>query len=217
MTQKKKSKFWIFLIILSFLLITFLALLQPIGDYLIINDPLEKSDLITAVSGPEYRILYAAELYKKGLGKTLFFTGSIIGDAQRSAASWSQYLAKTTGVPGEAIVINETTVISTYDEAMLLKEFIDQHPEEYQSVIIVTDPYHTRRARWIYRKVLGDEIRILMSPVAFSRTNYTKYWWRNQESRQLVKNEYIKLVFYMFRYDIAKGKLRDWLARFDEF
>jgi uncharacterized SAM-binding protein YcdF (DUF218 family) len=217
MNNKKKKNFLKYLIFPFIVISVFLLLLRPIGDTLIINDPLQKSDLITAISGPEYRIIYAAELYKKGLGATLFFTGGFSQENQRSEATWSKYVATITGVPEEAIAIDDTTVISTYDEVVLLKKYMEAHPGTIQSIIIVTDAYHTRRARWIYQKVLGDEITILMAPVPFERTGLSKSWWSNAESRKFVFNEYLKFVFYILRYQMTNRSLQQWLAQFDKF
>ena len=212
-----KKKFWKYILFPFVIVCALLLLLRPIGDGLIVNDPLEKVDLITAISGPEYRIIYAAELYKKGLGATLFFTGGFSEENQRSEATWSKYVATITGVPEEAIVIDDTTVVSTYDEAVLLKNYIDAHPGKISSIIIVTDTYHTRRAKWIYRKVLGEEIKILMAPVPFEQTNLSKSWWSNAESRKFVFNEYLKFAFYILRYQMTSGRLQEWLSQFDRF
>jgi uncharacterized SAM-binding protein YcdF (DUF218 family) len=217
MSVKKKNNFLKYLLFPFVVVFAMLLLLRPIGYALIVNDPLQKSDLITAISGPEYRIIYAAELYKKGLGAKLFFTGGFSEENQRSEATWSKYVATITGVPAEAIAIDETTVVSTYDEAVLLKKYIEAHPGTIQSIIIVTDAYHTRRALWIYRKVLGEEIKILMAPVPFDRTNLSKSWWSNAESRKFVFNEYVKFAFYIFRYQLTSGSLQQWLSQFDRF
>ena len=69
-----KKIFWIVLLFPCMMVLIFLLSLHPIGYGLIVNDPLQKVDLITAVSGPEYRIVYAAELYKKGLGQRTSFS-----------------------------------------------------------------------------------------------------------------------------------------------
>jgi len=99
----------------------------------------------------------------------------------------------------------------------MLKNYIDAHPDTVSSVALVTDPWHSRRARWIYQKVLGDGIKVYMAPVPRTRTGFPKYWWTEPSSRKLVWNEYVKLVFYIFRYQIATGHFREWLSQFDKF
>lgn len=211
------KKSLIVLILLVFLTGACALSLRPLGDSLIVQDPLDKADLITASSGPEYRIIYAAELYKKGLGAILFYTGGYSEENQRSEANWSKYLAKITGVPEEAIAINETPVISTYDEAVLLQKYIEAHPDTIQSIILVTDAYHTRRAKWIYQRVLGEEIRIIMAPVPFERTELSKNWWSDAKSRKFVFNEHLKYLYYILRYQLATGLFQNWLSQFDRF
>lgn len=205
------------LLILVFLLGMCAFSLRPLGDSLVVQDPLEKADLITASSGPEYRIIYAAELYKKGLGAVLFYTGGYSEENQRSEANWSKYLAKITGVPEEAITIDETSVISTYDEAAILQKYIETHPDTIHSIILVTDAYHTRRAKWIYQRVLGEGIHIIMAPVPFDRTELSKNWWSDAKSRRFVFNEHLKYLYYILRYQFSTGSFQRWLSQFDRF
>ncbi len=49
--------------------------LMRIGDFLYIQDTLAPADVIHVIAGDDYRTDYAIQLYKKGYGKELFFTG----------------------------------------------------------------------------------------------------------------------------------------------
>ena len=128
-----------------------------------------------------------------------------------------QVFSRNPRIPGEAIAIDENAVLTTHDEAVLLKNYIDAHPDTGKTVALVTDPWHARRARWIYQKVLGDDITLYMLPVLRTRTDFPKYWWTEASSRQRVWNEYVKLGFYLFRYQIATGYFRSWLFQFEKF
>jgi hypothetical protein len=44
---------------------------------MVVPDEIQKTDLIAAVGGSEYRILFASELYMKGLANTVFFHSQI--------------------------------------------------------------------------------------------------------------------------------------------
>lgn len=218
MTQPKKNSSWIILILfLAALILLAKPILRGIGDTLIVSDELQKSDLITSVSGPEYRAAYAAQLCEKHIAPKLFFTGGFNEFDQRYDAEWSKYLATTYGVETGDIYTDESTVISTYEEAERLKAFIDAHPGEFNTIIVVTDAFHTRRARWAYEHVLGDEVTLLMAAVPFDQTGYTSSWWRFSTSRQMVAQEYFKYLFYLTRYQWTSGALQDYLARFDSF
>lgn len=52
----------------------------------------------------------------------------------------------------EAIAIDENATLTTHDEAVLLKNDIDAHPDTVKTVALATDPWHARRARWIYKR-----------------------------------------------------------------
>jgi uncharacterized SAM-binding protein YcdF (DUF218 family) len=218
MTKQRRNTFWIILLLILLLGVIFAKpILKSMGEYLIVSDDLKKADLITSVSGPDYRALYAARLCKENMASRLFYTGGYNEFDERYAAAWSQYLATTIGVPPEEISIDESTVISTYEEAERVKAYVDAHPGKIDTIIVVTDPYHTRRAKWAYEKVLGSEITVLMAPVPFSDTGYSSSWWRDAYSREMVLKEYLKYGFYLLRYQWTSGLLQDLLAKFDRF
>jgi uncharacterized SAM-binding protein YcdF (DUF218 family) len=81
--------------------------------------------------------------------------------------------------------------------------------------MVVSDPFHMRRARWTYQRVLGDEVLIRMAPVPFILTPYTRSWWTEEESRLYVKKEYLKIAYYYARYQFAIGPIKAWLASLD--
>jgi len=84
-----------------------------------------------------------------------------------------------------------------------------------RSVIVVSDPYHMRRARWTYRLVLGDSVKLLMAPVPFELSPYRHEWWTDKESRKMVRHEYSKILYYYLKYRLSWGPLKDWLASLD--
>ncbi len=218
MTQPTKRKSWIIpILLLALALLLAKPILRGIGDFLIVSDELQKADLITALSGAEYRTAYASELCAKHLAPKMFLTGGYNELDARYDSEWAKYIATTYGVPAGDIYTDEASLTSTYEEAKHLKAFLDAHPGEFNTIIVVTDAYHTRRARWAYEQVLGDEVTILMAPVPFDQAGYTSSWWRFSASRQMVAQEYFKYVFYRFRYQWTSGFFQDWLAKFDRF
>ena len=190
-------------------------ILLAVGDFLVIQDTLQPADVIHVISGPDNRTDYAIQLYKLGYGKRIFFTGGWCPTIQGNHADRGKALAIEHGVPAESIAADGTDVTSTYSEAVRLEEFITRSTTAVRSVIVVSDPYHMRRASWTYQKVLGDEIRVEMAPVPFDATLYQRRWWGDQASRQYVTNEYLKILYYLARYQLAFGPVRDWLASLD--
>ena len=190
-------------------------LLRLIGDFLIIQDDLHPADVIHVIAGDDYRTDYAIQLYKQGYRKTLFFTGGWCTFHNYYHGEHAEERSLAVGVSLNAIAFDDADVISTYMEAERLKEWISHSPTPIHSVIVVSDPFHMRRARWTYRKVLGNSIELQMAPVPFELTPYIRAWWTDQESRNYVRDEFEKYVYYVFRYQISRGGFREWLVSLD--
>ncbi|OGP57434.1 MAG: hypothetical protein A2162_08590 [Deltaproteobacteria bacterium RBG_13_52_11b] len=189
--------------------------LLSLSDYLILQNDLHRADVIHVIAGEDYRTDYGIRLYQQGYGKMLFFTGGWCKTHLYHHGEHAKARSLARDVPLNAIVIDDTVVTSTYQEAERLKEWISRSSARIHSVIVVSDPYHMRRARWAYKKVLGDRIEVQMAPVPFEWTPYRRYWWTQQASRRYVREEYEKLVYYILRYQISRGKLQRWLASRD--
>jgi uncharacterized SAM-binding protein YcdF (DUF218 family) len=145
----------------------------------------------------------------------LFFTGGWCEIHHNRHGEYGKARSLAQGVSMNAIAIDDSKVTSTYMEAEKLKSWMAHSLTPIHSVIVVSDPFHMRRARWTYRKVLGHNIEVQMAPVPFERTSYRRHWWTDQASRRFVQDEYKKLVYYFLRYQISSGKLKDWLASMD--
>jgi uncharacterized SAM-binding protein YcdF (DUF218 family) len=189
--------------------------LMAVGDFLVVQDHLQPADVIHVIAGADDRTNYAIQLYKQGYANQLFFTGGWCRFHNLYHGQHGRELALEQGVPPEAIVIDDSQVTSTYSEAARLKEFIAQSQVQIRSVIVVSDAYHMRRARWTYQRLLADEIRVQMAPVPFESSPYQRRWWTDEASRAYVKNEYLKMAYYYARYQLSWGALQRWLASFD--
>ncbi len=213
---QEKMKIVLGFICLGIILLLFREQWLPlIGDFLSVHDTLHQADVIHVIAGEDYRTDYAIQLYDQGFAKILFFTGGWC-DVHlyyhgEHAKEWS--LAR--GIPADAIAFDDARVLSTYMEAERLKEWVANSPYPVRSVIVVSDPFHMRRIRWTYQRIFGDSVEVQMAPVPFERTPYQRMWWRDQKSRQNIREEYSKLVYYVFRYQLSWGSFREWLASFD--
>lgn len=189
--------------------------LALIGDFLVVQDTLKPADVIHVIAGEDYRTDYAFQLYRQGYGQTIFFTGGRCESHLTGHGARAKDRALAQGVPVDSIAFDDSDVMSTYMEAEKLKEWIERNSYSVQSIIVVSDPFHMRRARWAYRKVFDDKVQIQMAPVPFGLTPYELTWWKDVESQEYVRDEYFKLVFYLFRYQFSWGFFKDWLASFD--
>ena len=189
--------------------------LTAVGDFLIVQDALQPADVIHVIAGEDYRTDYAIELYQQGYAPKLFFTGGWCIPHGYYHGEHAKERSLAAGVPTDVIAFDDSAVTSTYAEAQRLKEWMDHNPRPVRSVIVVSDPYHMRRASWIYRWVLGSQVRIEMAPVPFSQAPLQQQWWKDQASQRYVRDEYGKLAYNVLRYRLSWGIFQDWLASFD--
>lgn len=115
-----------------------------------------------------------------------------------------------------SVAIDGSWVTRTYSEALRLKADVDGVGQPgIRSAIVMGDAHHLRRARWAYRRVLGEGIALRMAPMPLDRSPYQQRWWTDAASRQFVWGEYRKIVYYHLRYRYSWGVFREWLASLD--
>jgi uncharacterized SAM-binding protein YcdF (DUF218 family) len=102
------------------------------------------------------------------------------------------------GVPTEKIKVIIEPVASTHDEAMVVRRFSEGL--NVRSIIVVTSPYHSRRALWTFRQVFaGTNVVIDMNPVKLEVGPHASNWWSYRQGWQEIPVEYVKLIYYWIR------------------
>ena len=155
------------------------------------DDPLRVADAILVFSGdPDYeRTLEAVHLYHLGLARYLVFSGrGGPGDSAQSMAA----VARRHGVPDEAILL-EGQATSTYQNVLFVRDLLAEH--HVRTLILVTSPYHQRRAYLVARNLLP---RVVLINHAARRSHWSPQgWWRSPAARTVVVREYVKLAGYL--------------------
>lgn len=148
------------------------------------------------------RVDHGVALYQQGFGKKMFFTGGRVeprGMYNLPDSFSSGDYAEMQGVRSGDILSYGSKSANTYEEALALRELLDKETS-IQSVIIVSTPYHLQRARWTFNKVVGYRVDLQYAPVPFAISQYKQRWWEDKLSLAMVKNEYLKLLFYFLKY-----------------
>jgi uncharacterized SAM-binding protein YcdF (DUF218 family) len=206
----------VILVVFCGLLLAFIMFSKQInsalGKFLIVQDNLYPADVIHVIAGDDYRTEYAIQLYKQGFAKTIFFTGGWCTQHGYYHGEHGMQLAVSEGVPLEDIAYDDSPVLSTYDETLLLKKYLDNNMPSVKSFIVVSDPFHMRRTRWTNQMVFGKGMNIIMAPVPFDQTPFKQQWWTDDSSRAYVRDEYKKMIYYFFRYKLGWN----WLAFLDK-
>lgn len=177
---------------------------------LIVREDLSHADAIAVLAGSAAyleRTHLAVRLYAEGRAPVVLLTndgerGGWSSPEQRNPFFIERAIDELVarGVPRERITVLPGLVFSTYDEARALGEYAAAH--NVRSLVVVTSAYHTRRARWIVRRVTaGDGVEIGVVPAGFSeQTPAPSRWWLSGRGWQSVAVEYAKLVYYHFHY-----------------
>jgi uncharacterized SAM-binding protein YcdF (DUF218 family) len=99
------------------------------------------------------------------------------------------------GVPAAAIVSFPQHADSTRTEAEALRELVAQH--QWHRILLVTSTYHTRRSRYIFRKVFPGDVSVLLEPARDSDYD-PNAWWESRIGLKLFLNEAVGYPFAMW-------------------
>ena len=196
----------LFLLLVILVFVFRSPILTGFADYLVVNDRLQPADAIFLLNSDfNTRPFRAAELYRQGLAPVIIIArsedtpvvnlGLLPNDTDISVA-----VMEKLGVPPGKIIILPVPggVTSTFDEAVACKGYVEAN--HVQRIILVTSAFHTRRARWIFARTLaGLPVALEMVAVPYTGFDQTN-WWKNENGLIALNNEYIKLVYYLYKY-----------------
>lgn len=165
-------------------------ILNKVAKYLYYKDELKPVDVIVVLSGEETeRVEYGVKLFKEGWARKdrMILSG---GPAvwKHTWASLMQEHAIYLGVPKKAIILEDKSR-STEEKARFTREILKRYG--YTSIILVTSPYHSKRAFKIFKKIIGNEIKIISAPTEESWFRFDD-WWKREKERKAVLSEYSK-------------------------
>ena len=175
--------------------------LPAIARFLVVSDPLQPADAIVVLAGNgQQRIAGGAELFQAGYARWFIVTNMPlrVPGLRSDYADLAKVEAVWLGVPESAILRAPGTAITTYDEAVLVRQLAEERV--FQSLLVLSDPYHTRRASWSFRDALrGSGIAVSVHPIRQSWYQ-PDAWWTSQDSLRETWTEYLKLVLYIVGY-----------------
>lgn len=170
------------------------ALLQAVGDFLAPEDPLAPADAVIAISGDgRERVRTAAEIFHQGYVTWVVLSGGPAHRGSGSAQEMARY-AQEFGTPAERILLDEratTTVANAQGSAQVMEE------RGLRRAILVTSPYHMRRAIIIFRAAFAPRGLSVQAYPARDSFLDLEAWWKRPQTRQFVLREYAKLVAFL--------------------
>jgi uncharacterized SAM-binding protein YcdF (DUF218 family) len=180
-----RGRRWI--VALSFfvvLAVAFVWIFLHLGDWLVVQDPLEVAHAIVVLSGkiPD-RALEASRIYRQNYAAQIWLsqpTGPAAALARMNIAFvgedfYNQKILMANGVPPDAIRVFEMPATNTEEEIDEIAR--DCRRDQAHTVIIVTSKPHTRRVRLIWRRRVGDDPRAIVRYVSDDSFD-AAHWWR---------------------------------------
>lgn len=186
-----------------------------LGSWLVVSSPLEKADAIVVLAGgADYRerAIEAARLYRKGVSNRIILTNDGVKSGWSSELNRNPYFVERAKwalvesgaseidieiVPG---IVESGFLTGTEIEARMVVDYCSE--AKINSILIVTSPYHTRRAFAIYESLILSNDRSVSIGISYSEQsgfalpNY--FWWLSPYSWRNVVGEYTKLAVRIF-------------------
>lgn len=186
----------LFVFVLLFVALVFFGhpfLLDKAGRLIYKKDALKPADVIVILAGEDNeRVEYGGYLFREEWAKKdrIIMAG---GPAvwKYSWASLMKEHAEHLGIPGRDILLEDKS-LSTEEDAKYTKEILQKNG--YRSLILVTSPYHSKRAFTIFQKVMGKDIKVLSAPVEDSWFKF-EGWWKRRRDRSVVLSECSKFLW----------------------
>ena len=180
-------------------IVLFLAVLacRALGSYLIVSSELQYANAIVVLSGgDESRMREALRLYNENYANLIVLTetGNVVEGYDHLHSFDMRVELLKNGVPSGNIILIDQVATSTKEEALVVKELLTNR--QLTSCIVVTDPYHTRRAYRIFDDIFADSgIKVMIHPT--SNHWYTAdTWFLKASGWRFTVLEYIKLIAY---------------------
>ena len=168
-------------------------LLRFAGESLVVEDPPEKSDAIIILSDDNFyadRATRAAELFRQKLAPVVVASGVRLRPNAGIAELMTHDLIER-GVPRENILPFPQDADNTREEVQFLQKLVRE--KNWKSVIVVTSNYHSRRAKYIFGKILADSVTVRMAAARDADFD-PQHWWEHRKSIKRFLHEIVGSV-----------------------
>ena len=190
---------------------SFGKIMGGLGEYIMHHEIAQPSEAVIVLNtGLEYypRLIEAADLFREGLAERIVINGNRKDDILRGlekkgftrCCPWNEEslrILAMLGVPREKVIsIDVEDAYDTVTEAEAVgKEIVRQG---YRRIIITTSKYHSRRAHFIWTRMLGEKLDIYT--VAAKADPYDPHgWWKEGRQIRWVMAEYGAWIYYWWK------------------
>jgi uncharacterized SAM-binding protein YcdF (DUF218 family) len=179
------------------------------GWWLIETDPPVQAEVAVVLGGGEGERLGAAvAIWREGRVGAILITGPdkallpvYTGEDSLTQGEVKRRIAVKRGVPDERawLALGPT---STYEEAVRVRAELEGRA--IRRAIVVTSPFHSRRARRTFLRVFdGSGIALSTETLPLEKSEDDPHgWWTREHDLMSVVNETVKVLFYWRRHGV---------------
>jgi uncharacterized SAM-binding protein YcdF (DUF218 family) len=203
---KRRRRHWVRrvgLLVASYLLVSHTPLVWFAGDQLAVRHTPKVADAIVVFSGDgessyinqsyQRRTLDAIHYYKSGYAPLIVLSSG--KDQTFSEVEIIRSLLIERGVPDRSIKILDKYPHSTFENVSFVKETLVER--KVKSILLITSPYHSRRALWVWRKAMPD-LEVL-APAVVDTPNVSPQWSASIDQIRVICYEYLAISYYWYK------------------
>jgi uncharacterized SAM-binding protein YcdF (DUF218 family) len=195
---------WLALYAAAVLLLVAAVGVRWAGDLLVVSLPPRGPDAIVSLASHEWERLPAtATLAREYPSAVVLLTLPLrVTEHNCHRCGDRQGFLIQAGVEADRIhILTADPVLNTRDEAAACLAYARRtKPRE---MIIVTSPYHTRRALATFRLVFdGTGVKLAIHPALDTSPARPRCWWRQPYDRAYVAYEWAAILFYGVRFGV---------------
>jgi uncharacterized SAM-binding protein YcdF (DUF218 family) len=172
-------------------------ILRFVAESWMIEDVDGKADALIVLSDDNFyadRAQRAAELLREGKANLIVASGRRLRPNAGIAELMEHDLIER-GVPKDKIVRLAHDADSTREEAEAVARLAKER--KWHSVIVVTSNYHTRRARYIFRKVFPQGVEVYVASARDGDFD-PQHWWEKRKSIKALTREFAGMMVAMW-------------------
>jgi len=99
------------------------------------------------------------------------------------------------GIPQHAIQILEKYPRSTFENVALVKGTLTERG--VKSILLITSPYHSRRALWVWRRAMPE--LVVLAPAVVDTPKESPQWGVSVDQIKVICYEYLAIAYYRYQ------------------
>jgi uncharacterized SAM-binding protein YcdF (DUF218 family) len=185
-------------------LLASIVALSRAGTLLVVSRPLRPPDAVLSLASHEWERLPAAAQLASATPSSIVLLTLPQPTTAFNCHDCNGRVGrlKRLGVDERRVRILPLTSPGTFGEALAALAFVRQG--HVKRLVIVTTPYHTRRALATFQSVFeGSGVEIGIEPASVSSAARPDRWWATPYDRWYVAYEWAAIVYYAIRYNVV--------------